>query len=64
MAKEKANRKRSVQIKFRLTPEESAVLERDILKSQLSKNDYFIKTMKNGINEVICFIHKIIFPFT
>ena len=40
MAKEKANRKRSVQIKFRLTPEESAVLERDILKSQLSKKQF------------------------
>ena len=56
MAKEKANRKRSVQIKFRLTPEESAVLERDIQKSQLSKNDYFIKTMINriGLSAISC----------
>ena len=34
MPKEKANRKRSVQIKFRLTPEESAVLEQDIKQYQ------------------------------
>ena len=56
MPKEKANRKRSVQIKFRLTPEESAVLEQDIKKSKLSKNDYFIKTMINriGLSAITC----------
>lgn len=56
MAKEKANRKRSVQIKFRLTPEESAMLERDIKNSQLSKNDYFIRTLINriGLSAISC----------
>ena len=37
MAKEKANRKRSVQIKFRLTPEESAVLESAITEQHSYK---------------------------
>ena len=45
MAKEKANRKRCVQVKFRLTPEENAVLQKDVRDSGLSKNDYIIKTI-------------------
>ena len=49
MAKEKANRKRCVQVKFRLTPEENAVLQKDVKDSGLSKNDYIIKTIINRV---------------
>ena len=56
MAKEKANRKRSVQLKFRLTPEESAVFERDVKKSGLTKNEYIIRTIINrvGLSVLSC----------
>lgn len=49
MAKEKVNRKRCVQVKFRLTPEENAVLQKDVKDSGLSKNDYIIKTIINRV---------------
>ena len=45
MAKEKANRKRCVQVKFRLTPEENAVLQKDVKDSGLSKNDYISRPL-------------------
>ena len=56
MAKEKANRKRCVQVKFRLTPEENAVLQKDVKDSGLSKNDYIIKTIINrvGLSVLSC----------
>ena len=47
MSKEKANRTRSIQVKFRLTPEESSILNTDVKDSGMSKNDYFIKTLIN-----------------
>lgn len=56
MAKETANRKRCVQVKFRLTPEENAVLQKDVKDSGLSKNDYIIKTIINrmGLSVLSC----------
>ena len=56
MAKEKANRKRCVQVKFRLTPEENAVLQKDVKDSGLTKNDYIIKTIINrvGLSVLSC----------
>lgn len=56
MADKKENRKRCVQVKFRLTPEESAVLEHDIQDSGLSKNAYLIQTLINriGLSAVSC----------
>lgn len=56
MAKETANRKRCVQVKFRLTPEENAMLQKDVKDSGLSKNDYIIKTIINrvGLSVLSC----------
>ena len=56
MAEKKVNRKRWVQVKFRLTPEESAVLEHDVKDSGLSKNEYLIKTLINriGLSAINC----------
>lgn len=56
MAEKKDNRKRWVQVKLRLTPEESAVLEHDVKDSGLSKNDYMIRTLINriGLSAINC----------
>ena len=56
MAENKVNRKRSVQVKLRLTPEESAILERDVKNSGLSKNEFLITTLINrvGISAISC----------
>lgn len=56
MAKEKGNRKRCVQVKFRLTPEENAAFQKDVTASGLSKNDYIIKTLINrvGLSVLSC----------
>ena len=56
MAKEKATRTRGVQVQFRLTPEENAVLQKDVKDSGLSKNDYIIKTIINrvGLSVLSC----------
>lgn len=52
----KENRKRWVQVKFRLTPEEAAILDRDVECSGLSKNDYLIQTLINriGLSAIHC----------
>lgn len=56
MSTVKENRRRSVQVKFRLTPFENAVFERDVINSGLSKNDYLIKTLINrvGLSAISC----------
>lgn len=52
----KENRKRCIQVKIRLTPEENAVLQKDVSTSGLSKNDYIIKTLINrvGLSVLSC----------
>lgn len=56
MSKTQENRRRSVQVKFRLTPEEFAVFQKDVTDSGLSKNDYLIRTLINraGLSAVNC----------
>ena len=56
MDEKKVNRKRCIQVKFRLSPEELAVLDFDIQQSGLSKNDYLIKTLINrmGLSAITC----------
>ena len=56
MTKEKVNRKRCVQIHFRVTPEEAAVLKKDVQSSGLTKSDYIIKTLINkvGLSALSC----------
>lgn len=56
MTKEKTNRKRWVQVKLRLTPEESEVLEYDVKESGLAKNNYLINTLINrsGLSAINC----------
>lgn len=53
---EKARRFRSVQEKFRLTPEESAILKKDVEASGMSRNEYIIKTLINrsGLSALSC----------
>lgn len=56
MKNKKINRKRNIQVKFRLTPEENAVFQKDVQDSGLSKNDYLIKTVINriGLSAISC----------
>lgn len=56
MSKTQENRRRSIQVNFRLTPEENAVFQKDVLNSGLSKNDYLIKTLINrvGLSAITC----------
>lgn len=56
MSKEDVNRKRSVQVKIRLTPEEKAVLQKDVKASGFSLNDYIIRAVINrvGLSAVTC----------
>ena len=54
MLKEK--RRRWVQVKLRLTPEEKSALEMDAKRSGLSKNEYMIRTLINrvGTSAITC----------
>ena len=54
MAKE--NRTRSVQVKFRLTPEEKSALDRDVKRSGLTLNNYLIQILINhiGLSAINC----------
>ena len=56
MDENKVNRKRCIQVKFRLSPEELAVLDFDIQQSGLSRNDYLIQTLINrmGLSAISC----------
>ena len=56
MAKTKENRTRSVQVKFRLTPEEKSVLDQDVKNSGLTMSDYLIRTLINriGVSAINC----------
>ena len=56
MDENKVNRKRCMQVKFRLSPEELAVLDFDIQQSGMSRNDYLIKTLINrmGLSAIVC----------
>lgn len=56
MDENKVNRKRCMQVKFRLSPEELAVLDFDIQQSGMSRNDYLIQTLINrmGLSAISC----------
>lgn len=56
MAEKKVNRKRWVQVKLRMTPEEKAIFEQDVHRSGLSQNDYLIQTLINkvGLSAIDC----------
>lgn len=56
MAKIKENRTRSVQVKFRLTPEEKSALDHDVKRSGLTLNSYLIQTLINrvGLSAINC----------
>ena len=48
MAEKKGNRKRWVQVKLCLTPEEKSVLDHDVRNSGLSQSEYPEKFMRFG----------------
>ena len=50
MAEKKGNRKRWVQVKLCLTPEEKSVLDHDVRNSGLSQSEYLLQTLINKID--------------
>ena len=56
MVKKKENRIRSVQVKFRLTPEEKSALDHAVKRSGLTLNSYLIQTLINrvGLSAITC----------